>query len=324
MGPGDLEEANWRARIAAVENVLASWRQRALSFRGRALVIGSLALSRIWYVASLIHMPLLCHPELARLIFPFFWKGKPDLVAREVVTQPPTAGGFSVVDIKLKVSSLLVQWIRRYASSPSSWVPFFSFWFSNQFHATIDAVLANPSAYYSSILPLPPFIVPCCLPGGKLKSRVLNAAPLLSLVHFPLIIAVLSLKPLLSMFTNFYSLRAARPPHCVEKFHPQYGDLYWSSTWSQLFCFNLDRPVIDLSWKVAHGVLYTADRLIGFRYDIDATCFCNTALETPSHLFFFLPARTKRPFLASVSYALLLLLLPFSCLSSCSVWFCSP
>ena len=98
-------------------------------------------------------MPLWVHAEVARLICPFFWKGKPDLVARVVVTQPPTAGGFSVVDIKLKVSSLLVQWIRRYASSPSSWVIVFSFWFSNQFHATIDAVLTNPSAYYSGLLP---------------------------------------------------------------------------------------------------------------------------------------------------------------------------
>ena len=92
VSPGDLEEANWRPRIAAVENVLASWRQRDLLFRGRALVIGSLALCRLWYVASLIHMPLWVHAELARLIFPFFWKGKPDLVAREVVTQPPIAG----------------------------------------------------------------------------------------------------------------------------------------------------------------------------------------------------------------------------------------
>ena len=121
----------------------------------------------------------------------------------------------------------------------------------------------------------PHFIVPSCLPGGKSKGRILNAGPLLSLVHFPLIIAVLSLRPLLSMSTNFYSLRAARPtppPTCVETFRPQYRDLCWPSTWSQLFCFNLDRPVIDLSWKVAHGVLYTADRLIGFGYDIDATC----------------------------------------------------
>ena len=97
--------------ITAVENVLASWRQRASSFWGRALVIGSLALSRIWYVASLVYMPVWVHAELAKLIFPFFWKGKQDLVARVVVTQPPTAGDFSVVDIKLKVASQLVQWV---------------------------------------------------------------------------------------------------------------------------------------------------------------------------------------------------------------------
>ena len=81
---------------------------------GAGLVISTLALSRIWYVASLVHMPLWVHAELAKLIVPFFWKGKPDLVARLVVTQPPTAGGFSVVDMKLKIASLLVPWIRRF------------------------------------------------------------------------------------------------------------------------------------------------------------------------------------------------------------------
>ena len=91
------------------------------------------------------------------------------------------------------------------------------------------------------------------------------------------------------MSTNFYCVRAARPPHCVEKFRPQYGDLYWPSNWSQLFSFNVDRLVIDVSWNVAHGVLYTADRLIGFGNAIDATCFCSTALEMPPHLFFSCP-----------------------------------
>ena len=48
-------------------------------------------------------MPGWVHSELSKLIFKFFWKGKPDLVARVVVTQPMAAGGFSVVDIKFKV-----------------------------------------------------------------------------------------------------------------------------------------------------------------------------------------------------------------------------
>ena len=73
--PDDLEETNWGPRITPVENILASWRQRTLSFQGRPLVIGSLALSRVWYVASLVSMPLWVHAELAKMIFPFFSEG---------------------------------------------------------------------------------------------------------------------------------------------------------------------------------------------------------------------------------------------------------
>ena len=125
FGAGNLDEDNWRPRIDPVENVLSSWARRTLSYGGRALVINALALSRVLYVASLIHMPGWVHSELSKLIFKFFWKGKPDLVARVVVTQPTAAGGFSVVDIKSKVFSLLVQWVRRFLSSPSGWVSFF-------------------------------------------------------------------------------------------------------------------------------------------------------------------------------------------------------
>jgi len=52
-----LEEANWRPRIDAVSNCLSSWRTRSLSYQGKALVINALVLSRVWYVASLLHMP---------------------------------------------------------------------------------------------------------------------------------------------------------------------------------------------------------------------------------------------------------------------------
>ena len=117
VGPGDLDVDNWQPRIDAVEKVLSSWRQRSLSFRGKALVINALALSRVWYVASLIHMPDWVTLNLVRLAFHFFWGGKRELVCRAVIVQPPDQGGFSVVDVQRKVSSLLVQWVRRFLSS---------------------------------------------------------------------------------------------------------------------------------------------------------------------------------------------------------------
>ena len=127
LGPGNLDEDNWRPRIDAVDHVLKSWRSRVLSFRGKALVVNALALSRVWYVASLIHMPAWVQKELSLLAFSFFWSGKRELVSRAVVVQSPLFGGFAVVDIKLKVWSLLGQWVKRFASSPSGWVLSMSF-----------------------------------------------------------------------------------------------------------------------------------------------------------------------------------------------------
>ena len=92
IGAGDLVEENWRPRIDAVTKVLSSWRSRSLSFRGKALIINALALFRIWYVASLIHMPRRILHELCTLVFAFFWSGKKDLVSRTVVLQVPGVG----------------------------------------------------------------------------------------------------------------------------------------------------------------------------------------------------------------------------------------
>ena len=75
-------------------------------------------------------------------------------------------------------------------------------------------------------------------------------------------------------------------PHCVEKFAPTFGVLYWPTTWRFLSFFDLDRQVIDLNWKIAHGVLYTA---LSFGLSVPLPCFCGAPVETLSHLFFACP-----------------------------------
>ena len=92
-----------------------------------------------------------------------------------------------------------------------------------------------------------------------------------------------------SRSTPFLLSESLSTPHCVVKFAPIFGPLYWSCTWRQLFLFDVDRPVIDLAWKIAHGVLYTADRLASFGYSLQLSCFCNSAPESIDHLFFKCP-----------------------------------
>ena len=55
-GRSGLGEENWRPRITAVKNCSNAWGLRKLSFLRRAVVINALALSHIWYVASLLPM----------------------------------------------------------------------------------------------------------------------------------------------------------------------------------------------------------------------------------------------------------------------------
>ena len=78
-------------------------------------------------------------------------------------------------------------------------------------------------------------------------------------------------------------------PHCVMKFTPTYGPLYWPTTWRSLFFFDVDRKVTDLNWKIAHGLLYTAERLSSFGLAVPLACFCGAPVESKSHLFFVCP-----------------------------------
>lgn len=71
-----LDSDNWLPRLKAVEKCLNSWCSRSLSFGGKALVSNALAFSRVWYVASLVHMPPWILSELNKLVFNFFWSGK--------------------------------------------------------------------------------------------------------------------------------------------------------------------------------------------------------------------------------------------------------
>ena len=103
------------------------------------------------------------------------------------------------------------------------------------------------------------------------------------------------------------SLNPAQP-HCVVTFRPVYGYLHWDSTWKTLFFMPLDRKSIDLSWKVAHGVLYTTHRLFSFGLNILLDCLCGHSDETLENLFFYCPPDSEwsgldpvltRPVLAS-------------------------
>ena len=150
--------------FAAVENYLKVWSLRRLYFRGRAIVVNALALSRIWYVATLVEMPDWVLASLNRVNFLFFWGRKVDLVARDVVIQPPDFGGFSLVSVQLKVWALHVLWVGRFVRGFSPWMQFLFYYSCVLYGSTPGYLLSYPQRVdFSS---LPPFyqavLSACC------------------------------------------------------------------------------------------------------------------------------------------------------------------
>lgn len=226
IGFGDIDAANWNPRIDAVSKCLTSWKMRSLSYSGRAIVANALALSRIWYVAFLVHMPRWVLSKLNSLVFKFFWAGKKKL--------SPTWCCFS----KERFWRLLCCICQIQSSSP---------------FGAVGEALSGVPGWLDLITDLLAFRSFWYWPSDH------------SWVRFPF---------LLSAFVSFLS-------DCLRRL-----EAYWPATWSQIFYMPLDRTVIDLSWEIAYGALYTAERLSSFGYAISTVCFCNVPMESAEHLFF--------------------------------------
>ena len=97
---------------------------------GRALVVNTLALSRIWYVASIFGVPAWVVRELNILVFGFFWKGNQELVLEELLFRHPVLGAF-----------LLFLYNSRFGLC----------WFSGSVALLLGALFSNTTLMFDSV-----------------------------------------------------------------------------------------------------------------------------------------------------------------------------
>ena len=186
-------------------------------------------------MASLIHMPAWVLKELSALAFNFFWKGKVELVSWNVVVQPTLSSGFSVIDIRLKVFSLLAQWVRRFSVSPSSWVFLMSFWFCSPLQACPSEVISRPFSF--ELRALPPFYRNLIL-AWRRRGGSFNAARGSLVVGSSTAHHLQSVQKMTAKSCYLFLLSKNIPTlHCENKFCPVFGDLYWPNTWWELLFF---------------------------------------------------------------------------------------
>ena len=216
----------------------------------------------IWYVGLLVVMPPWAKLQLDELLYDFLWSGE--------------HGGLALVAIKKNIYALMVQWVKRFKCSPSGWVSLLTFWCFDQFAVPPHSVFTSPSYFRLEALPL---FYQAIFNAWRHSGRLVTLAGLAVgsfLSTEPVPVEAISTKGVYNM-----CLAASEcTPHCTQKYSSSFPDIDWTSTWRSLYLMPLDRQVSDLNWRIAHGVTYTADRLISFGYHFDPMCFCD-GTETP-------------------------------------------
>ena len=76
IGNGNLEEADWCPRVAAIARCIATWNSRNPSYPGRALISNALALARVWYMATMFPILAWALGKLNRIISFVFLEGQ--------------------------------------------------------------------------------------------------------------------------------------------------------------------------------------------------------------------------------------------------------
>ena len=279
----NMESVNWTELINKFEAQLSLWKQRQLSFRGRALVANVLGLSLFWYQATVFDMPKTIIFKINKLLFPFVWNKKREWMARTCVIQPLHRGGLGVVDITSKLLSLRAVWLRRFFCHPHHpWSSLLSYHISSAFsNQTVVQVLSRTRIPVYLINKPPPFYRGILSSWVRLKCASANNQWVIPRPNLdPIPLPKLTAKIGYSLMTNAKSVEH----RSVSKFRDLNIMVAWNTVWYSLRLWRFVRSVQDTAWLSFHGILPTADRLVRFGMKVNPACFCGET-ESLLHLF---------------------------------------
>ena len=113
------QQHNWTAINNDIKLDLQRSKARELSLKGRTLVLNTLVLSKVWYLATVIAPPPNESKVLIRAVVDFFWQLSTrenqciDPIQRKILYQPLNKGGMNLKDVDLQVKALQLKFIKN-------------------------------------------------------------------------------------------------------------------------------------------------------------------------------------------------------------------
>ena len=267
FGTNEGVNKNWKLIIDKFKRCVDMYTSRALSFRGKSLILNTMCCSTIWYVGSFLLMPEIVLRKINKLLFTFLWNKKPEAVKRDILYNNFSEGGFQVINISVKIDSLRVKHILNIIKgTDAKWGFLAKYWVGIHLRKYAPALAALDCPHSER---MPPFYW-----------RVLHVFRLF-IAAFPTYTANQTVT------TKFIYQRLLNKDLHSPRICGVYPLIDFSLTWKWVNCPFVDAPYRDLSWRIAHNVLPTQSYLYKYGISRISKCYlCGRGVETLQHLFF--------------------------------------
>ena len=93
-------EAIWLDKINKIKNCIQVWKSRDLTYKGKVLVIKTLLLSQVGFIADVVNIPNNIVKQIDTLLWSFLWDSKQPLVNRKTMFLNSYMGGVNMSSLQ--------------------------------------------------------------------------------------------------------------------------------------------------------------------------------------------------------------------------------
>ena len=239
---------------------------RYLSIKGRALVLNTLALSKIWYTATVLPMPKAFSKKMEARMALFLWKDKGHYLSRFTLNKPLNQGGLSVKNCEIQASALTIKQTNTIITESRNppWVSFARMWTQKHLHnlqpytrfLSQYAQTSNPMHRFTNISTTPPSWYDNLCKMAKENSDLFknkSELPTCKIMYTKILEKTLEHEQMGSVFDN----------KCCKKWdkHIPRHPIHWNRIWCTSFVGFNNKIQQDKLYKIRHHILTTGEDL---------------------------------------------------------------
>ena len=123
--------------IHQMEECAKTQSQRNLSLKGKTIVINTLILSKLWFIANVFPIPKDLMPQINNIIFGYLWKGSAvEPIAREILFLPRDRVGLRILVPLIQGQALRTKYLLQLGKKDKNniWTYLGRYWLSTKIH----------------------------------------------------------------------------------------------------------------------------------------------------------------------------------------------